>query len=126
MAMLVLIHEGLTIKKIDIDKPKLRIGRQANCDIYLDDKLASKSHAVIESKPNPDDKEQVDYFIEDLKSTNSTLVNGEPITRVQLAHEDTIRIGKHVFKFIDETQIQGDKTTKLHKSWIPGVYYTKE
>jgi len=126
MAMLVLIHEGLTIKQIDIDKPKLRIGRKAGSDIYLDDKLASKSHAVIEARANPDDKELTDYFIEDLKSTNHTLVNGEPITRVKLTHEDTIRIGKHVFKFIDENQLKGDKTTKLHKSWIPGVYYTKE
>lgn len=126
MAMLVLIHEGLTIKRIDIDKPTLRIGRQVDSDIYLDDKLASKAHAVIETAPNPDDKTLTDYFIEDLKSTNHTLVNGEAITRVKLTHEDTIRIGKHVFKFIDEEQLQGDKTTKLHKSWIPGVYYTKD
>ncbi|MBT8339740.1 MAG: FHA domain-containing protein [Desulfatitalea sp.] len=126
MAMLVLTHEGLTIQTITLGQPRLTIGRHADCDIYLDDKLASKTHAVVEAQPHPDTKDRTDYFIEDLNSTNHTVVNGEPITRHQLRHADTIRIGKHVFKFIDESPQQGDKTTKLHKSWLRGVYYTKE
>lgn len=126
MALLVLLHEGLTIKRIPIDQDQLLIGRKVDADIFLDDKMVSHEHARIERLDKPEKPGGAEYAIEDLNSTNHTFVNGEKITRVLLSHEDSIRIGKHIFKFIDETMAQEDKTTKLHKSWIPGVYYTKE
>lgn len=126
MAILVLTHEGLTLKKISLEKPELQIGRHTDSDIYIDDKLASQHHAKIEVKTDSEQEGSAEYFIEDLDSTNHTYVNNEKITRKKLGHEDQIRIGSHVFKFIDENAVMGEKTTKLHKSWIPGVYYTKE
>ena len=126
MAVLVLLHEGLTIKKIPIEKAELSIGRLTECDIFLDDNMVSSHHAKIEMQPNPDKKDTFCYYIQDLHSTNHTLVNGEAVSRKKLEHNDKIRIGRHVFKFIDESAALSDKTAKLHKSWIPGVYYTKE
>jgi pSer/pThr/pTyr-binding forkhead associated (FHA) protein len=126
MAILVLLHEGLTIKKIPIEKPELSIGRLTDCDIYLDDSMVSGRHAKIEMLESPDKKGLFNYFIQDLDSTNHTVVNGEMISRKKLEHSDKIRIGRHLFKFIDETAALNDKTAKLHKSWIPGVYYTKD
>jgi pSer/pThr/pTyr-binding forkhead associated (FHA) protein len=126
MAILVLLHEGLTIKKIAIEKPEMTIGRSTDCDIFLDDNMVSGSHARIEMKESTRNKGVFDYFIQDLGSTNQTFVNSEAITRKKLEHNDKIRIGRHLFKFIDEAAALGDKTAKLHKSWIPGVYYTKE
>ena len=126
MAILVLLHEGLTIKKIAIEKPEMTIGRMTDCDIFLDDKMVSGSHARIEMKESTQNKGVFDYFIQDLGSTNQTFVNSEAITRKKLEHDDKIRIGRHLFKFIDEAAALGDKTAKLHKSWIPGVYYTKD
>jgi pSer/pThr/pTyr-binding forkhead associated (FHA) protein len=126
MAILVLLHEGLTIKKIPIEKPEMTIGRLADNDIFLDDNMVSGSHAKIEMLESAQNKGVFDYYIQDLGSTNHTIVNNESITRKQLEHNDKIRIGRHLFKFIDEATALGDKTAKLHKSWIPGVYYTKE
>lgn len=126
MAMLVLIHEGLTLKRISLEKPSTLIGRSPEADIYISDNLASQNHAKIESKPAAGQTDAVDFYLEDLDSTNHTYINGETVTLKKLVHEDVIRIGKHTFKFIDESESAGDKTTKLHKSWIPGVYYTKE
>lgn len=126
MPILALIHEGLTVQAIPIEKEKLRIGRSTDADIFLDDKMVSNQHALIEMKSVPDKKEEKEYFIQDLNSTNHTYVNNKKITRHKLVHEDSIRIGKHMFKFIDESEAVGEKTTKLHKSWIPGVYYTKD
>jgi pSer/pThr/pTyr-binding forkhead associated (FHA) protein len=88
--------------------------------------MVSHEHARIVKVDKSEKTGEAEYYIEDLESTNGTHVNGEKITRVFLTHEDNIRIGKHFFKFVDETVAQEDKTTKLHKSWIPGVYYTKE
>jgi pSer/pThr/pTyr-binding forkhead associated (FHA) protein len=125
MALLVLIHEGLTLKRIPLDKPEIRIGRKMDSDVFIDDMLASQKHACIEVLSNPDAPGGKDNFIMDLGSTNQTFVNGQPIERHRLSHGDLIRIGKHNFKFIEETGAPGDKTAKLKKSWIPGVYYTE-
>jgi pSer/pThr/pTyr-binding forkhead associated (FHA) protein len=126
MAILVLTHEGLTIKRIPLDKAELRIGRKADSDIFIDDMLASQHHAKIEMIESAEEAGAKDYYIEDLESTNHTYINGSPIDRKLLTHNDVIRIGKHTFKFLDESPEQADKTAKLRKSWIPGVYYTKD
>ena len=123
MAILVLLHEGLTIKKIAIEKPETTIGRMTECDIFLDDNMFSANHAKIEMKESTGNKGVFDYFIQDLGSTNQTFVNNDAISRKKLEHNDKIRIGRHLFKFIDEAAALGDKTAKLHKSWIPGVYF---
>ena len=126
MALLVLVHEGLTLKRIPLDKPEIRIGRKTDSDVFVDDMLASQKHARIEILSNPDAPGGKDHFLQDLDSTNQTFVNGQSVDRHKLSHGDLIRIGKHHFKFIDETGDPGDKTAKLKKSWIPGVYYTEE
>lgn len=126
MPILALIHEGLTVQTIPLEKPQLSIGRRPDADLFLDDKMVSSRHAMIEMKGDAKQEGAAEYFIQDLESTNHTYVNGEKIDRHKLVHEDRIRIGKYLFKFIDETAALDEKTTKLHKSWIPGVYYTKE
>ena len=124
MAMIVQLHEGVALKKFELDKPKLRIGRDPESEIYIDDGVVSTEHAVIEAKE--DVQGSPDFYIKDLGSTNSTFVNGEQITTKKLEHNDIIRVGWNNFKFIDEAKKDPDKTAKIHKSWIPGVYYTKE
>lgn len=127
MPMIVQLHEGVALKKIQLDdKPILRIGRDPDSDIFIDDGVVSSEHAVIELKESSDPKKTPEYIIKDLGSTNKTYVNGETITSKTLEHDDIIRIGWNNFKFIDETKKDPNKTAKIHKSWIPGVYYTKD
>ena len=126
MAMVVQLHEGVAIKTFKLDKPILRIGRDPDSDIFIDNTVVSSAHAVIEVKIDSQSEKAPEYYIEDLKSTNSTFVNDEKITRHKLKHNDTIRIGWNHFKFLDEAQGDPDKTSKIRKSWIPGVYYTEE
>ena len=126
MALIVQLHDGVAINKCPLDRPKLSFGRSSDCDIFIDDAVVSAEHAVIEKIENPDPKGVAEFYIQDLKSTNGTHVNGKKITRQKLNHEDVIRIGWVNFKFIDETKADPDQTAKIHKSWIPGVYYTKQ
>jgi pSer/pThr/pTyr-binding forkhead associated (FHA) protein len=126
MAMIVQLHEGVVIKKFEIDKPTLRIGRDPDCEIYIDDGVVSTEHAVIEVKESSKPKGSPEYYLKDLESTNSTFVNGKKITSIKLAHNDIIRVGWNNFKFVEDTKKDPDKTSKIHKSWIPGVYYTKD
>ena len=100
---------------------KVNIGRAQDNTIVIDDRAVSAYHAEIE---------QIDshFVIRDLQSTNKTFVNGAAITEHELKENDTIRIGLNHFRFEsgDVNQINMQKTAKLHKSWIPGVYYTKD
>jgi pSer/pThr/pTyr-binding forkhead associated (FHA) protein len=126
MAIVVQLHEGVAINKFKLDKPILRIGRDPASDIFIDNSVVSTEHAVIEVKENPKSGGAPEYYIEDLKSTNSTFVNDEKITRRKLQHNDMIRVGWNNFRFLDEAEGDPDKTSKIRKSWIPGVYYTEE
>jgi pSer/pThr/pTyr-binding forkhead associated (FHA) protein len=126
MAMVVQMHEGVAINKFKLDKPELRIGRDPASDIYIDNSVVSNEHAVIKAEARPAPGGAPEFYIEDLNSTNSTFVNGEKITRHKLEHDDMIRVGWNTFKFIDETEGDLNKTSKIKKSWIPGVYYTED
>ena len=123
MAAIVQLNKGVAVKKFEIKKPLIRIGRRDDNDIFIDDKVVSTEHAVIEMV---EEKGQNAYYLRDLESTNNTFVNGESISRVRLQNEDMIRIGWVTFKFVDSIDEKMEKTLKIHKSWIPGVYYTKE
>lgn len=69
-----------------------KIGRDPRCDIHLDDTETSRSHAQILW-----DKEGV--LLRDLKSSNGTMVNGEPIVERFLRNGDRIRIGKRELQY---------------------------
>lgn len=126
MAVIIQLHEGVAIKQISLDDPPIKIGRDPDSDIFIDDKVVSMEHAIIEVVDPTDRKGKREYYIKDLGSTNNTFVNEKAITRQKLTNEDLIRVGWTTFKFIEDTGGKGDKTLRIHKSWIPGVYYTKE
>jgi pSer/pThr/pTyr-binding forkhead associated (FHA) protein len=126
MAMVVQMHEGVAINKFQLDKPVLRIGRDPDSDIFIDNTVVSTEHAIIKTEEDTATQGGTEFYIEDLKSTNSTFVNGEKITRHKLRHNDLIRVGWNTFKFIDEAEGEPNKTAKIRKSWIPGVYYTED
>ena len=127
MPMIVQLHEGVALKKFPLgDKSIFRIGRDPDSDIFIDNTVVSTEHAVIKAESDPESGGGLEFYIEDLKSTNSTFVNGEKITRHKLSHDDMIRVGWNTFKFIDEAEGDPNKTAKIRKSWIPGVYYTED
>ena len=126
MALIVQLHDGVAINKCPLEGTQLTIGRSSECDIFIDDSVVSTLHAIIEKVEKSEAGADFEYFIHDQGSTNGTLVNGETVTRQILNHDDVIRIGWVNFKFIDETKADPEQTAKIHKSWIPGVYYSKK
>jgi pSer/pThr/pTyr-binding forkhead associated (FHA) protein len=73
---------------------KWKVGRDPNNHLCIaEDSYASRFHAWITC-------EDGHYFIEDLGSTNGTLVNGEPLIRRRpLVHGDHIRVGRTELTF---------------------------
>lgn len=70
------------------------IGRLPSCNLVLEDPQVSRRHALIRSIENK-------YFIEDLGSSNGTLVNEQPIKQVELCDGDLVQIGKFLLLFQD-------------------------
>ena len=95
MAKLILSMDGLVLKEIPLSKERTTIGRKAHNDIQIDNLAVSGEHAVIVTILN-------DSFLEDLGSTNGTLVNGNPVKKHFLQNNDVIELGKYKLKFIQE------------------------
>jgi pSer/pThr/pTyr-binding forkhead associated (FHA) protein len=91
--LLVKLH-GQVSSSIDLRRDCFTIGRKPDNDLSIDDHTVSSHHAKII-------RVQSVYFVEDLKSTNGTAVNGHPIERTQLHDADVITIGHHRIIFQD-------------------------
>jgi pSer/pThr/pTyr-binding forkhead associated (FHA) protein len=126
MARIVQLLDGVATTQFEIDKPEIHIGRSSECDIYVDDPSVSSVHCVIETRAASDEGRAPEYHIRDLDSTNGTYVNIDRVENTRLVHEDVIRVGLKSFKFVDEQSASYVKTARIKKSWIPGVYYTKD
>lgn len=72
----------------------LTIGRQPGCDIVLDDHKASRRHAVLHVAGSV-------VEVEDLGSSNGTLLNGKPVTRRMLRDGDEVHIGATVLRYVE-------------------------
>ena len=75
-------YEGL---EVALDRPHIVIGRGRKAHVSLAEATISRSHAVLGFDGEG-------FFVEDLGSTNGTLVNGSKVARQRLATEDEIRM----------------------------------
>lgn len=98
MAKLFFLLDGNSMGEFALDKERITIGRRPSNQIHIDNLAVSGEHAVIVTIGN-------DSFLEDLNSTNGTLVNGEPIKKYVLQHDDVIEFGKYQLRYVNEKQI---------------------
>ena len=81
---------------MQLDRPSITIGKKKEeADLVLEEVSVSRIHARII-------KEQNDFYLEDLNSTNGTYKNGlrmQPYEKRKLEEGDEIRFGKKEFVF---------------------------
>jgi len=111
--------QGVTLR---LESLVSHIGRGTGNDITIHDELVSKHHARIEARQVAGKTGVFEYFIEDCSSTNGTFVNDQRIDACQLKNNDVIRFGINHFRFVDDANNDLAATTKIHKTWIPGLY----
>lgn len=99
MARLVLVHDGVNLRDYKLDKAKVSLGRKPENDIQIDDAAISSQHVLFLREPSEYLDNHFDYYIEDMNSTNGTLVNEVGVDRQLLKHGDVIQVGKHKFLF---------------------------
>jgi len=90
------------IRKLRLDGRATTIGRSPDCHLTLREKESSREHCVIEPV-------EEGFRLRDLGSRNGTRVNNERVAIELLDHNDVIRIGKTVMRFIDEEQTRPPK-----------------
>lgn len=96
MARITVTIMGKTVNEVQINHDStLTIGRDKNNDICLDNPAVSRCHAKIYKQGWP-------FYVEDLKSTNGTFLNGKAVSwKAALSRNDKITIGKHTLVFTD-------------------------
>ncbi len=95
MAKLIYSLDSAFLGDIALDKERITIGRRPGNDIHIDNLAVSGEHAAITIIGK-------DAFLEDLGSTNGTLVNGKLITKHILQNGDVIELGKYQLKYVGE------------------------
>lgn len=97
MAKLHFSLEGNSLGEFALSQERMTIGRRPTNDIHIDNLAVSGEHAVIVTIGN-------DSFLEDLNSTNGTLVNDKPIKKHVLIHGDVIKFGKYELTYENRAQ----------------------
>jgi len=111
MAKLILSMDGLVLKEILLTKERTTIGRKPHNDIQIDNLAVSGEHAVIVTILQ-------DSFLEDLGSTNGTVVNGQPIKKHFLQNNDIVELGKYKLKYVNETPAGKAKAADFEKTMV--------
>jgi pSer/pThr/pTyr-binding forkhead associated (FHA) protein len=116
MAKLILSMDGLVLKEINLTKERTTIGRKPHNDIQIDNLAVSGEHAVIVTILQ-------DSFLEDLGSTNGTVVNGQSVKKHFLQNNDIIELGKYKLKYVNETPAGVAKAADFEKTMVlrPGA-----
>ncbi|MGH8222107.1 MAG: FHA domain-containing protein, partial [Woeseiaceae bacterium] len=105
---LILTCQRKTLKRMELDRPRLMIGRNELCDLRIDSDCISRQHAVVFRNGSA-------TIIVDLKSRNGTFLNGKRITRQVLINNDIISMGDHRIKFVDPSAKR--RTTLRGAGW---------
>ena len=112
MAVLFSADQSVIKKKFAIDDVPVTIGRHPECEVVIDDSSVSRRHAMIT-------QDQGQYYIEDLKSRNGTIVNDNEIRgKTRLFDGTEIRICDvgFVFQLDDAVVVRRPQKTRSESS----------
>jgi pSer/pThr/pTyr-binding forkhead associated (FHA) protein len=91
-AELVMVERGKRVKTFSLAKDRVVIGRMADSDVVVSDPGVSRQHAEVR-------REDGEFVIADLGSTNGTMVNASSIGEHTLEEGDRITVGRTVLEF---------------------------
>ncbi len=109
MAKLNFSLDGKSLGEFQLDKERITIGRRPTNDIHIDNLAVSGEHAMILTL-GPDS------FLEDLDSTNGTMVNKKMIKKHVLQHSDVIEFGKYQLQYVVEKKSKDTASDGFEKT----------
>lgn len=93
VAKIIITSEGQFVREVELTKERVTIGRKPHNDITLDHRAVSSQHATITLMLD-------DAILEDLDSTNGTLMKGERVFRQKLVSGDRVTIAIFDLEFL--------------------------
>lgn len=91
MAILVTLKGPQVGRHFALKPQNTTLGRHIDSDICLESQAVSRQHARISG-------EGENYFVEDLRSSNGTFLNGKAVhARTALTDKDTLQVGPYLF-----------------------------
>lgn len=103
MAKLIMTLDGAIIREYPITKESLSIGRKHGNDIQLNDLTVSGRHSMFTVVGE-------NTFVDDLGSTNGTLLNGGRVAKSPVKHGDIIQVGNYQFTYYDNDTAEYEPT----------------
>jgi phosphoserine phosphatase RsbU/P len=82
-------------QRVNLDRPRLLIGREPNCDLHLSHPGVSRRHAQIQRTA------QGRWLLQDLNSRNHVYVNDRPVQQLVLEPQRPFRIADYWLIFYD-------------------------
>src|SRR5882672_7977374 len=76
-------------RRVDLDRPRLLIGREPSCDICLPHPGVSRRHAQLQAT------EQGRWLLQDLSSRNHVYVDNKPVQQLVLEPRKPFRIAEY-------------------------------
>jgi pSer/pThr/pTyr-binding forkhead associated (FHA) protein len=116
MAKLVVSNAGAIVDQCFLDDRRITIGRGAANRIIVDGPAVAETHAAISAVGH-------DYILEDLAQVGGVAVNGRPMKRHILQHNDVIELGGFHLRYVDSkasSEIDLERTM-LIPGLTPGV-----
>jgi predicted component of type VI protein secretion system len=111
MAKVILTMEGQVLREYPLAKERTTIGRRPHNDIVIENLAISGEHAVIVTILN-------DSFLEDLGSTNGTMVNGAPVKKHFLQNNDVVELGKYRIRYLADNTTPEFNTPEFDKTQV--------
>lgn len=102
-ARVVVSLEGQILMEAQITKPVTVVGRHPGCDVVIDSPHVSARHMLFRLVNRT-------VYVEDLASTNGTIVNGLAASHQVVHHLDLIEVGRHKLHFFDDTMLAASVT----------------
>lgn len=93
MAKIIITRDKEVLREVELSQERLTIGRHRHNDVMIEHGGVSSNHAVIVTILD-------ESFLEDLDSTNGTLVNGNPVSKHFLQPGDVITIARFKLQFV--------------------------
>ncbi|MGD8526610.1 MAG: FHA domain-containing protein [Thioalkalispiraceae bacterium] len=103
MSKLIQTLDGAVVREHEIDKDSISIGRKHGNDIQLNDLTVSGRHALVTSMGEH-------VYVDDLGSTNGTLLNGARVAKSIIKHGDVIQVGNFQFTYFAEEDTEYEPT----------------
>ena len=100
-ANLIVLSECARGQTIELDKSPITVGRDVECDLFIDDGTVSSMHAEVYFE---DDR----YYVKDNSSCNGTRINGVRVTSQFLENSDILQVGG--IELLFDTEEHGNTT----------------